>query len=106
MAGIGKCMGIMAGAGLLGGAASSYLMQSRFNKVLTESAVTQAKDGYVAIGGKTRDGKLWDGKMKVEDYKKMLQKKAAVTSVINGLITAAGTAVIAGFTLLLRGKVK
>lgn len=106
MAGIGKCMGVMAGAGLLGGAASSYLIQSHFNKAVMEGAKIQAKDGYVPIGGRTKDGKLWDGKMKLEDYQKMLQKKAAVTSLINGLITATGTAIIAGFTLLLRGKVK
>ncbi|MDE6139287.1 MAG: hypothetical protein K2F57_07430, partial [Candidatus Gastranaerophilales bacterium] len=100
------CMGIMTGVGLAGGALSSYYMQSKVNKAIVNQAQTQAVDGKIPIGGKTKDGKLWDGKVTVDEFKKQLDKKAQATSLVSGLFTAAGTALITGLTLLLRGKVK
>lgn len=106
MASVVKCMGIMAGAGLLGGAASSYLVQSKVNKVAMQQIGAYAKDGKIPIGGRTKDGKMWDGQMTVDEFQKNLDRKAKISSVITGLMSAAGIAVISGLTLLLRGKVK
>lgn len=49
---------------------------------------------------------MWDGKVSVDEFKKQLDKKAKVSSLISGIFTAAGTAIITGITLMLRGKVK
>lgn len=107
MAGIVKCMGIMSGLGFIGGAASSYLFQNKVNKAVLKTAATRAtQDGYIAIGGMTRDGKLWDGRMKLDAYKDTLKKKNLVTSTINGLLTASAAALTAGLTLLLKSKIK
>ncbi len=106
MASVVKCMGIMTGAGLACGALSSYYMQSKVNKAIAKQAQTTAKDGQIPIGGMTKDGKMWDGKVSVDEFKKQLDKKAKVSSLISGIFTAAGTAIITGITLMLRGKVK
>lgn len=106
MAGVVKCMGIMSGVGLLGGAASSYLLQSKVNKVAMQEVSAYAKDGKIPIGGRTKDGKMWDGHMTVDEFKKNLDKKTKISSLITGLMSAAGIAVISGLTLLLRGKIK
>lgn len=106
MASVVKCMGIMAGAGLLGGAASSYLVQSKVNNLAMSQVAAHAKDGKIPIGGMTKDGKMWDGQMTVDEFKKNLDKKTKVSSLVTGLMSAAGVAVISGLTLLLRGKIK
>lgn len=106
MVSVAKCMGIMAGAGLLGGAASSYLVQSKVNKVAMREISAHAKDGKIPIGGMTKDGKMWDGQMTVDEFKKNLDKKTKVSSLITGLMSAVGIAVVSGLTLLLRGKIK
>jgi hypothetical protein len=54
----------------------------------------------------TKDGKLWDGKISVDEYKKNLDKWHAKTAIISGIIASVGCAVLSGLTLLLRGKVK
>ncbi len=106
MASVVKCMGIMAGAGLLGGAASSYFVQSKVNNLAMSQIDAHAKDGKIPIGGRTKDGKMWDGQMTVDEFKKNLDKKTKVSSLVTGLMSAAGVAVISGLTLLLRGKIK
>lgn len=52
------------------------------------------------------DGTLWDGKITVDEFKNNLSKKRTISSAIMGLTTAVGTTLLAGLTLLLRGKVK
>lgn len=104
MAGIGKCMGIMSGIGLLGGAGTAYLMQSRGDKVLMNEVSKHAKDGVIPIGGQTPDGKMWDGKMSVDDFKKNLDKKTLITSAVTGVLAAIATAIVSGITLLVKTK--
>ncbi len=106
MAGVGKCMGIMTGAGLLCGAAGSYYLQSKANNVAVKMASTKAKDGVISIGGRKPDGTLWDGKITVDELKKDLNKKSMISAGIMGTVSAVMTACIAALTLLLRGKVK
>lgn len=104
MAGIVKCMSIMTGVGLLGGAGASYYMQSKADKAVLNQVAAHAKDGKIPIGGQTPDGKLWDGAITVDEFKKNLNKKTQVASAVTGLITAVGTALVAGLTLLLKSK--
>lgn len=104
MAGVGKCMAVMTGVGLLGGAASSYYMQSKANKVAVAMAEQQAKGGKIKIGGRTPDGKMWDGEITIDDFKKDLKKKSMISAAVSGAMTAVGTALIAGLTLLCKAK--
>lgn len=106
MASVGKCLGIMAGIGAVTGGASSYYMQSRIDNAMVNQAKAIAKDGSIPIGGMTKDGKMWDGKISVDEYKKTLSQKKTVVSGLTALGSAIGTAIIAGITLALRGKVK
>lgn len=106
MVSVAKCVSIMAGAGLVGGAGLSYYAQSRINKTAVAQANAIAKNGTIPIGGRTKEGGFWDGQITVEDYEKNLKKKSAITSLIMGLVSAAGVALVAGLTLLLRGKIK
>ena len=104
MAGVGKCMCLMAGFGLASGMGASYIIQRKTNKMVLQQASAVAKDGVIPIGGKTPDGKLWDGSMTVEQLKKDLNKKSLVSSGIMGLLSAVGTSIIAGLTLILKTK--
>lgn len=106
MAGVGKCMGIMTGAGLLCGAAGSYYLQSKANNVALKRAAEKAKDGVIKIGGRKPDGSFWDGQMTVDELKKDLNKKSMFSAGVTGTISALMTAGIAAITLMLRGKVK
>ena len=104
MAGIGKCMAIMTTAGLVIGGGSSYLLQRKANNVIATQAAATAKNGVIRIGGRTKDGKMWDGAISVEDFKKDLNKKSLITSGIVGLVAAIGTAALSGLTLLVKAK--
>ena len=104
MAGIGKCMGLVSTASLLFGAGTTYYTHSKANKIILTQASAHAKDGVIPIGGQAADGSLWDGGMKIEDFKKDLNKKALISSGITGLVTAIGTAAISGLTLLIKAK--
>ena len=104
MAGIVKCMSIMSGIGLIGGAGCAYAMQKRGDKVLMNEVSKHAKDGKIPIGGQSPDGKMWDGAMSVEDFKKNLNKKTMIASTITGVIAAIGTAIVSGLTLLVKTK--
>ncbi len=106
MASVAKCMSIMAGVGLIGGAASSYYMQSKINKIAVKEASAHAVNGMIPIGGRTKDGKMWDGKISVDDFKKNLNQKTQISALITGVAAAVGTSIVSGLTLLLRGKVK
>ena len=106
MASVGKCLGIMAGAGLIGGAASSYYIQSKVNKIAASEAEKHAKNGMLPIGGMTKDGKLWDGQISVDEFKKQLKQKSQISALLTGAAAAVATTIVSGLTLLLRGKVK
>ncbi len=106
MASVGKCLGIMAGAGLIGGATASYYMQSRINKFAVNEAEKHAKNGMLPIGGMTKDGKLWDGQISIDEFKKQLKQKSQISALITGAAAAVATTIVSGLTLLLRGKVK
>jgi hypothetical protein len=106
MASVGKCLGIMATAGFAAASGTAYYVNSKIDKTMMEHAKAIAKDGTIPIGGMTKDGKMWDGKISVEDYQKKLNKKTQLTSLIMGFGAAVGTAIISGLTLLLRGKIK
>jgi hypothetical protein len=104
MAGVGKCMCLMTGFGLVSGMGASYIIQRKTNSMVLQQASAVAKDGVIPIGGKTPDGKLWDGAMTVEQLKKDLNKKSLVSSAVMGLLSAVGTAAIAGITLFFKAK--
>lgn len=106
MVSVAKCVGIMAGIGAVGGAGTTYFFQSKFDKVTMAQANSLAKDGKIPISGRTRDGKMWDGKVSVGEFKKDLFHKRTILSAFMGLGAAACTAIISGLTLLLRGKAK
>ncbi len=106
MVSAGKCLGIMASLGAAGGAGASYYIQSKSDKIALNHARSIAKDGSIPIGGMKPDGTLWDGKITVDEFKNNLSKKRTISSAIMGLTTAVGTTLLAGLTLLLRGKVK
>ncbi len=106
MAGVAKCLGIMAAGSFAGAAGASYYMQSRMNKAVVESAQNHAKDGKIPVGGMTKDGKLWDGEMTVDEFKKDLNKRTAITSLIKGAGIALFTTLVGGITLLLKAKIK
>lgn len=105
MAGIGKCMGIMGGGSFLVGAATTYILNRKANDAIIERS-PKKPNGKIPIGGMTPDGKLWDGEISPEDYKKQLDKRAKINALVSGGITAIGTAIVSALTLLLRGKVK
>lgn len=106
MVSVGKSIGIMAGIGAIGGAGASYFMQNKVDKITVAHINSIAKDGTIPIGGMKKDGTMWDGKITVDEFKKNLSKKRTISSVLVGLTTALGTAVISGLTLSIRGKVK
>lgn len=106
MASVGKCLGIMAGIGAVGGAGSSYFFQSKFDKMALAQAKSFAIDGMLPMGGRTKDGKMWDGKIPVDEFRKNLVKKRTILSVASGLAAAVGTTLISGIALALRGKIK
>lgn len=106
MVSVGKCIGVMAGIGAIGGAGASYFMQNKVDKIAINQVKSIAKDGTIPIGGMKKDGTMWDGKITVDEFKKNLSKKRTISSVLVGLTTAVGTAIISGLTLLIRGKVK
>lgn len=106
MVSVAKCVGIMAGIGAVGGAGTTYFFQSKFDKVAIAQANSFAKDGMIPIGGRTKDGKMWDGKMSLDEFKKDLSHKKTILSIFMGLGAAAITAIISGLTLALRGKIK
>ena len=95
MVSVGKSIGIMAGIGAIGGAGASYFMQNKVDKI-----------AIAHINSIAKDGTMWDGQITVDEFKKNLSKKRTISSVLVGLTTALGTAVISGLTLLIRGKVK
>ena len=49
---------------------------------------------------------MWDGQISVEEFQKNLTKKRTISSVVVGVISAVGMALISGLTLALRGKIK
>jgi hypothetical protein len=108
MVSVAKCMGIMSTLGLATGAGASYYAQNKVNKITMKQAeiIAQHNGGSIPTGGKTKDGKLWDGKMTLDEFKKNLNKKTAILSLMTGTISALGVAILSGLTLLLRGKVK
>lgn len=106
MTSVMKCMAVMTTGALLLGSAASYGVQNKINKKIEKRLEGIAKDGFIPTGGMTKDGKLWDGQISVEEAKKNMKKQAKITTVMTGIAAAALTAVISGLTLLLRGKVR
>ena len=104
MAGIGKSIAIMASAGLVVGGGSSYLLQRKANDVIIRQASAVAQNGKIPIGGRTKDGKMWDGAISIDNFKKDLNKKSLITSSIVGVMSAIGTAALSGLTLLVKSK--
>jgi hypothetical protein len=96
----------MTTAGFATGAGLSYYKTAKGIDFMKKQAELTAKDGFIPTGGMTKDGKLWDGKISVDEYKKNLDKWHAKTAIISGIIASVGCAVLSGLTLLLRGKVK
>lgn len=106
MVSVAKTMGIMSVTGAVLGAGSSCLLQRRMDNITIQQAKAFSKDGKIPIGGRTPDGKMWDGQISVDEFHKNLIKKRTITSVIVGAISAVGVALISGLTLALRGKVR
>ena len=106
MAGVAKCLGIMAAGSFIGAAGSSYYIQSRMNKAVAKEAQAHAKDGKIPIGGMTKDGKMWDGAITVEEFQKKLNKSAQIAALIKGAGVALFTTLVSGVTLLMKAKLK
>ena len=106
MAGVGKCMGIMTAAGFAFGAGATYYAKTKQGKAIMQQLETTVKNGKIPIGGMTKDGKMWDGEVTVDEAKKNLNKASKIMSLVTGAAAAIGTAFIAGVTLMLRGKVR
>lgn len=106
MAGVAKCLGIIASGSFVGAAGASYFIQSKMNKAVVKEAQNHAKDGKIPVGGMTKDGKLWDGAMTVDEFKKELNKRTTITSLIKGAGIALFTTLVSGITLLLKAKIK
>ena len=66
----------------------------------------KTEDGKIRIGGRTPDGKMWDGVVGVDEVKKDMRKAKTVSSLLTGLFAAIGATAVAGLTLLLKAKIK
>ncbi|MBQ8460342.1 hypothetical protein IJ541_09610 [bacterium] len=106
MASVLKTMSIMTGASILGGAGASYYINTQKNKFTLAQAKLHAQNGKIPIGGRTPDGTFWDGAISIDEFQKQLDKRRQISAVTTGLLTGLSTAIISGFTLLLRGKIK
>ena len=103
-----KVIGSMAlvGAAVSGGASLYSGMKAR--KISLENAknAANANGGVIPVQGMTKDGKIWDKNMTVDDVKKFANKTVAMTTTMNALAGAAATALVAGLTLLAKNKFK
>ncbi len=106
MASVVKCLGTMAIGSFIGAAGSAYYLQKKMDKAALAVASAHAKDGKIPIGGQTKDGKMWDGSITVDEFKKQLDSKTKKISLIRGAMGSLGATLIAAITLLMRGKVK
>lgn len=106
MASVAKCLGIMAAGSFVGASGASYYFQSKLNKKAVQDAQAIAKNGKIPIGGRTPDGKMWDGAISVEDFQKNLNKQTKIAALIKGVGAAIFTTLISGLALLLKAKIK
>lgn len=106
MASVTKCLGIMAAGSFIGSTGASYFMQSKMNKTLLGETEKMAKNGKIPIGGMTKDGKLWDGAITVEEFRKNLKKQAQISSLLKGAAVAVFTTLVSGLALLMKAKLK
>lgn len=106
MVSVAKCMSIMTAGGFAVGAGLNYYTKTKQSKVAAQQLDAIAKDGYIPVGGMTKDGKMWDGKITVDEAKGNLKKATKITSLISGVAAALTTALITGCALLLRGKIR
>lgn len=103
-----KCVGLVAGLGALATGSLSYYRGSKMReKVISDAQrVSYAHGGKIPTGGMTKDGKMWDGYITLDQVKKDTKKRlilsTAVTTVVSGLLTAG----ISALTLLAKAKLK
>lgn len=104
----GKCIAIMAATGAVvsGGVNLYYGSKARKISIANAEKVASENGGKIPVNGMTKDGKLWNFDMTVDDVKKNANKSLSMGVTMNALAGAAATAVVSGLTLLLKSHIK
>ena len=104
----GKCIAITsaAGAAISGGVNLYYGMKARKISLANAEKVASENGGKIPVNGMTKDGKLWNFDMTVDDVKKNADKSLAMGTTMNAIAGAAVTAIVSGLTLLLKSKIR
>jgi hypothetical protein len=103
-----KCVGVVAalGAAASGGMSVYNGMKNRKAAIAHAQSIADTNNGKIPTGGKSKDGKLWDGFTTVEEIKKKSGKAVAFGAALSAIAGGITTAVIAGITLLAKAKIK
>ena len=97
-----KTVGSMAlvGAAISGGVSLYSGMKARKVSIQNAQNAANANGGIIPVQGMTKDGKLWDRNMTVDDVKKHANKTVAMSSTMNALAGALATGAVALLTLM------
>lgn len=103
-----KCVGMVAAAGaaIAGGVGAYRGVKARKNIISDMQKISDANGGKIPTGGMTKDGKLWDGFITMDDVKKDTKKKLTLGVAINTVVAGAMTALVSGVTLLAKSHIK
>lgn len=103
-----KCIGAVAalGAAVTGGATLYQGMKTKKQTVAAAQVIADSNGGKIPIGGRTKDGKMWDGFTSVKDIKKNMNKAVALATGFSAALGAIASGAIAGITLLAKAKIK
>lgn len=103
-----KCVCLMSAAGALatGGMSLYRGAKARKNIIASAQKVSDSNNGKIPTGGRTKDGKLWDGFTTVEAIKKDTKKGLAIGTAVNTLAGGITTGIISALTLLAKSHLK
>lgn len=103
-----KPIGIMALAGAVVSGGISAHEGFKARKISLENAqkVASENGGKLPVKGMTKDGKIWDKDMTVDDVRKFANKSLLMGVTMNSIAGAATSAAIAGLTLLAHSRFK
>jgi len=105
MASVAKVLTGMAAGSFIGSSGAAYYVNNKVKNTALANAQAHAQDGKIKIGGMTKDGKMWDGAITVDEFKKNLNSKTIANSLVQGGLFTALAVTISAVTLLLRGKI-
>ena len=102
-----KCVGLMAAAGAIVSGGLGYYRGSKVRKHIIDDAqkIANKNGGKIPTGGMTKDGKLWDGFTTVDEVKKDTKKTMALSTTVNAVAGAIGTAIISALTLFAKSHI-